>query len=78
MGNGMILPAAWPAGEIRGWRAHRGWKIDMSWKNGKLEKAVLRSALAGLVNIRYGTKTVHLDAKADRDYRIDSSLRLTR
>lgn len=72
------LPDAWPDGEIHGWRARGGWKIDMTWKDGKLEKAVLRSTLAGPVKIRYGTKTINLDAEADRDYRIDNTLRLAR
>lgn len=35
------LPSEWPEGEIKGLVARGGYKIDISWKNGQLEKARL-------------------------------------
>ena len=69
------LPSAWPHGEIRRWRARGGYTVDMSWKEGKLAEAIIRSTIAAPVTIRCGTKTVDLDAQADREYRLDDSLR---
>ena len=37
------LPRAWPAGSVRGLRARGGFEIDMSWREGDLEKADVQS-----------------------------------
>ncbi|MHC4398956.1 MAG: glycoside hydrolase family 95 protein [Planctomycetota bacterium] len=71
------LPDAWPRGEIHGWRARGGWTVDVRWRDGELAEAVLRSKLGGPVTIRYGAKTIDLDGGADREYRLDASLRRT-
>lgn len=47
------LPAVWKNGSIRGLRARGGFEIvELSWKEGKVEKLVLRSSLGGNCRIR--------------------------
>ncbi|HVT71997.1 MAG TPA: glycoside hydrolase family 95 protein [Lacunisphaera sp.] len=51
------LPAAWPTGSVNGLRARGGFEItSMSWRNGRLVRAELRSDLGGACPIRYGNE----------------------
>jgi alpha-L-fucosidase 2 len=55
------LPAAWPAGAVRGLRARGGFEVDLAWKDGKLSSAEVRSARGGRGRVRYGEKTMALE-----------------
>ncbi len=46
------LPSVWPEGEITGLRARGGFEIDLSWKNGKVSKVVIRSTIGGNCRLR--------------------------
>ena len=48
------LPAEWPDGEVKGLCARGGFEIDMKWRDGRLEKAGIRSRNGGATEIRYG------------------------
>lgn len=56
------LPAAWHTGSIQGIRARGGFTVDISWKNGKLEKAMIRADRTSRCTIRYAgrVKTVKI------------------
>ncbi|MCB0535764.1 MAG: glycoside hydrolase family 95 protein, partial [Saprospiraceae bacterium] len=47
------LPDAWPEGQISGLRARGGFEIEsMEWKDGKITKVKIRSALGGVCRLR--------------------------
>ncbi len=46
------LPKAWHTGRVNGLKARGGFTVDMEWKEGKLTKAVVHSALGGPCRIR--------------------------
>jgi alpha-L-fucosidase 2 len=51
------LPAAWPAGSVRGLRCRGGLAVDIDWENGQLAKLVVRRISgdpAEWVQISYG------------------------
>ena len=51
------LPDALPNGSVTGLKARGGFEIDMDWKNGKLTKLVVKSALGGNCRIRVAANT---------------------
>jgi alpha-L-fucosidase 2 len=46
------LPAAWPAGEVRGLRVRGGFEVDLRWREGRLLAATIHSHLGGHLRIR--------------------------
>ena len=48
------LPSAWPHGEISGLCARGGVEVSMSWAEGKLVSATLKSKQGGTHSVRYG------------------------
>ncbi len=69
------LPRAWADGSVRGLRARGGFEVDLAWKGGALERAVVRSTRGGRVPVRCGGKTVSLDTKAGQTITLDGALR---
>ena len=56
------LPPQWPAGSMSGLRARGGFEVDLTWADGALERAELRSIVGGPCRLRTdGALTVHRD-----------------
>ena len=48
------LPSAWPEGRVTGLRARGGFEIDLSWKNGSIDRVSVRSLLGQALRLRRG------------------------
>ena len=46
------LPDAWQEGQVKGLRARGGYEVDMQWTDGRLQSAVIRSSLGGVLRLR--------------------------
>ena len=46
------LPDAWHQGEVSGLRARGGFEVSMQWSEGKLNKAVVKSLVGGVLRLR--------------------------
>jgi alpha-L-fucosidase 2 len=47
------LPRAWATGSVRGVRARGGFELDIRWRDGLLQEAVLRGTPGGVAQVRY-------------------------
>ena len=50
------LPEGWPSGRVTGLRARGGYTVDIVWRDGCLEEAVLRGSPQEKVRIRVGNR----------------------
>ena len=46
------LPDDWTNGEVKGLQARGGFTVDMKWRNGKLQQAVIRPRIGGTLRLR--------------------------
>jgi alpha-L-fucosidase 2 len=73
------LPAAWPKGSVKGLRARGGFEVDITWRDGRLVSAEIRSMLGGSCRVRCGEQIVDLKTSRGGDYVLESpSLKVQR
>lgn len=65
------LPSAWPNGSISGLRARGGFELDIEWKRGSLDHAVIRSVYGTQCRVRYRNNSVFLSLKRGASIRVD-------
>ena len=69
------LPKAWPDGSVTGLRARGGFEVDLAWRRGVLERAVVRSRRGEPCRVRHGGRSVELDTRAGGTITLDGTLR---
>lgn len=68
------LPAAWPEGSAKGLCARGGFKVDVTWKAGRLTSATLRSDSGERCRVSYQGTTVELKIKKGKSVTLNSRL----
>lgn len=71
------LPKAWPTGRVRGLRARGGFEVDITWRDGKLTEAVIRSTRDGLCLVRYSDHVAEITTRPGGQYKLSHSLEVT-
>jgi len=64
------LPAAWPAGSVRGLCARGGFVVDIQWRERELISARVRSQVGGEAILQYGDRTMQLTVHPGEERRI--------
>jgi len=68
------LPSAWATGSVKGLRARGGFEVDISWEDGGLMRARVRSLLGNPLRIRYGDRAADVTTSCDESYHFDGEL----
>jgi alpha-L-fucosidase 2 len=63
------LPPQWPNGSVKGLRARGAFEVDISWRDGKLVEAAIRSINGGSAKLRYGSVTREVKLRKGEVYR---------
>lgn len=62
------LPDAWVQGEVTGLLARGNFQVDISWKNGLLEKAIIHSNSSGVCTVRYCDSSISFSTHVGGKY----------
>jgi alpha-L-fucosidase 2 len=72
-----LLPAltsAWPSGSVSGLRARGGYELDITWADGKLTTAKIKSLGGQKATVRYGDRTTEIQLKSGRAVQLNFEL----
>jgi alpha-L-fucosidase 2 len=69
------LPAVWPSGSVRGLRARGGYELDVTWADGKLTAATIKSVGGRKAIIRYGDRTTEIQLRSGRAVQLNAELK---
>ena len=69
------LPSAWPNGSVTGLRARGGFEVDLGWKNGNLDYALIKriTSTSTSCNVRYRQRSTHLNFGRNGAIRLDGN-----
>ena len=70
------LPDAWKNGKISGLRARGGFQVDITWQDGKLISATIRSDTGEPCAVSYGGKTVDFKIKKGEFITLNENMNL--
>jgi alpha-L-fucosidase 2 len=69
------LPKAWRDGRVKGLRARGGFEVAMVWRDGKLERATIKSPIGSPLRLRLKDKLVELKTSPSQTWEFDANLR---
>ena len=69
------LSTNWKSGSVSGLRARGGYEIDVTWSDGKMTSATIRSARSQICKVRYGQSTATVAVNADKPTRLTADLK---
>jgi alpha-L-fucosidase 2 len=65
------LPTSWKSGSVSGLRARGGFEVDMTWRDGRLARATIRSRLGGTCRVRTASRVLELPTEVGRSYDVE-------
>ncbi len=65
------LPDAWKSGSAHGLCAKGNFEVDITWKDGLLKSALIRSKAGSKCQVRYAGKTLSFNTKKGHDYQLE-------
>ena len=69
------LPQAWSVGHIKGLRARGGYEVDISWQDGKLSEAEIRTTVGGSCRVRTSLPVkIYLANQVIKTQKLDENL----
>ena len=72
------LPKAWTSGSVKGLRARGGCEVDITWRDGQVVEADVRTTGNSDVTVSYGNYRVVLKARQGYSYELNEKLEIQR